>query len=86
MDARLRCDLTEAFAALGEPALDLPSGAGHDAMCVAAIAPAAMIFVPSAGGHSHVGIEYTSPSDLDLGVVALTQAIVAIDRRMAKEG
>jgi N-carbamoyl-L-amino-acid hydrolase len=55
-------------------------------MCVAAIAPAAMIFVPSAGGRSHVGDEFTSPADLDLGVAALAQALVTIDRRMAKEG
>ncbi len=86
MDARLRSALAEAFASLGEEALDLPSGAGHDAMCVAAIAPAAMIFVPSAGGRSHVGDEFTSPADLDLGVAALAQALVTIDRRMAKEG
>ena len=86
MDARLRSALAEAFAALREPVLDLPSGAGHDAMCVAAIAPAAMIFVPSAGGRSHVHSEYTSPADLDFGIVALAQAIVAIDRRLANEG
>ena len=84
MDAGLRAALAEAFAALGEPALDLPSGAGHDAMCVAAIAPAAMIFVPSAGGRSHVGNEYTSPADLDLGVAALARAIVVIDRHLGK--
>jgi hydantoinase/carbamoylase family amidase len=82
MDARLRAGLAAAFDALGTVALDLPSGAGHDAMCVAAIAPAAMIFVPSAGGRSHVGNEYTSPADLDLGVAALAQALVEIDRRL----
>ena len=83
MDAALRGALAEAFDALGEPAIDLPSGAGHDAMCLATIAPAAMIFVPSAGGRSHVGNEYTSAADLDLGVAALTNALVAIDRRLA---
>ncbi len=83
MDAGLRAALAEAFDALGEPAIDLPSGAGHDAMCVAAVAPAAMIFVPSAGGRSHVKNEHTSAADLDLGVAALTNALVAIDRRLA---
>jgi len=43
-----------------------------------------MIFVPSAGGRSHVGNEYTSPADLDLGVAALARAIVAIDRHVGK--
>jgi hydantoinase/carbamoylase family amidase len=84
MDGALRIGLAAAFDALGELALDLPSGAGHDAMCVATIAPAAMIFVPSAGGRSHVGTEYTSPADLDLGVAALAQALVEIDRRFTQ--
>jgi len=86
MDQRLRGALSEAFAELGEAAIDLPSGAGHDAMCVAAVAPAAMIFVPSAGGRSHVGNEYTAPEDLELGVAALTRSIAAIDRLLSKDG
>ncbi len=85
MDVALRAALHDAFEAMREPALDIASGAGHDAMCVATIAPAAMIFVPSAGGRSHVGNEYTSAADLDLGVAALANALVAIDRYVAKE-
>ena len=85
MDDALRGAVATAFAELGVPAHDLPSGAGHDAMCVAAIAPAAMIFVPSAGGHSHVAGEYTSPDDCELGVRALTRSLVAIDRLITKE-
>lgn len=80
MDPRVRAAVAEAFAELHEPAIDVPSGAGHDAMCVAAVAPAGMIFVPSAGGRSHVGDEYTAPEDLQLGVAALTRSIAAIDR------
>ncbi len=82
MDDGLRGAVASAFAELGAPVFDLPSGAGHDAMCVAAIAPSAMIFVPSAGGHSHVAGEYTSPDDCELGVRALARSIVAIDRRL----
>jgi N-carbamoyl-L-amino-acid hydrolase len=85
MDARLRAAVAAAAAELGEPAIDLPSGAGHDAMCVAAVAPAAMLFVPSAGGRSHVGHEFTEPADLELGVRALTRSIVAIDALLAQE-
>ena len=33
--------------ALGEAALELTSGAGHDAQMMARIAPSAMIFVPA---------------------------------------
>jgi len=54
-------------------------------MCVAAVAPAAMLFVPSAGGRSHVGDEFTEPADLELGVRALTRSIVAIDALLTKE-
>jgi beta-ureidopropionase / N-carbamoyl-L-amino-acid hydrolase len=54
-------------------------------MCLAAVAPAAMIFVPSAGGRSHVGNEYTTPADLQLGVTALTRSIAATDRLLAKD-
>jgi hydantoinase/carbamoylase family amidase len=80
MDDALRGAVASAFAEVGEAALDMPSGAGHDAMCVATVAPSAMIFVPSAGGHSHVAGEFTSPDDCELGVRALARSIVAIDR------
>jgi hydantoinase/carbamoylase family amidase len=85
MDPRLRAAVAGAAAELGEAAIDMPSGAGHDAMCVAAVAPAAMLFVPSAGGRSHVGDEFTEPADLELGVRALTRSIVAIDALLTKE-
>jgi N-carbamoyl-L-amino-acid hydrolase len=85
MDARLRGAVAAAITELNEPAIDLPSGAGHDAMCVAAVAPVAMIFVPSEGGISHMGTEYTTPADLQLGVRALTRSIAAIDRLLAKD-
>jgi N-carbamoyl-L-amino-acid hydrolase len=85
MDDALRGAVASAFAELETPALDLPSGAGHDAMCVAAIAPAAMIFVPSVGGQSHVAGEYTSPDDCELGVRALARSLVAIDQIDFKE-
>ncbi len=58
-------------------AVDIVSGAGHDAMCVAAVAPVGMIFVPSIGGRSHVGDERTEPADLELGVDALVAVLLA---------
>lgn len=80
MDQRLRAAVHRAIASLGERAMDVTSGAGHDAMCLAHIAPAAMIFVPSEGGRSHVAQERTSPADLERGVRALAAAIVEVDR------
>jgi allantoate deiminase len=53
MDSRLVDALTRAVARSGAPVLQMPSGAGHDAMILAAHMPAAMLFVRSPGGISH---------------------------------
>jgi len=82
MDARMRQAVHRAIASLNMQAIDLPSGAGHDAMCLSQIAPAAMIFVPSIGGRSHVGDERTAEADLRRGVEALAAAIVEVDRML----
>jgi allantoate deiminase len=82
MDERMRAAVHRAIASLGERAIDIPSGAGHDAMCLSRIAPTAMIFVPSAGGASHVAQERTDDRDLELGVKALAAAIVEVDRTL----
>lgn len=57
----------------------LPSGAGHDTGYLAAVGPAAMIFVPSVGGRSHCPEEHTAPDDLALGAQALLEATLAVD-------
>ncbi len=80
MDSKLREGLHRVAKIMGQNALDVASGAGHDAMCMAKMAPAAMLFVPSIGGHSHVGQERTADADLELGVTALTRAIVEVDK------
>ena len=55
------------------------SGAGHDAMNVADVAPTGMVFVPSVDGVSHAPEEYTRPDDLATGAAVLASAI----RRLA---
>jgi hydantoinase/carbamoylase family amidase len=77
MEPRMRALVRVACETLEPRALELPSGAGHDAMCVAHVAPVGMIFVPSIGGRSHVGDERTAPADLELGVEALSTALLA---------
>jgi len=77
METRMRLLVRAACLALDPQTITLPSGAGHDAMCVANVAPAGMIFVPSIGGRSHVGDERTAPADLDLGVEALAATLLA---------
>lgn len=57
----------------------MASGAGHDAMCMAEIAPQAMIFVPSRNGVSHSPDEYTAPEDCIAGARVLGAALMALD-------
>jgi hydantoinase/carbamoylase family amidase len=77
MDGRIRAAIRNVCDQLVPRVIDIPSGAGHDAMCVAHVAPTGMIFVPSIGGRSHVGSERTAPADLELGVEALRLTLEA---------
>lgn len=54
------------------------SGAGHDAQMMAAVAKAAMIFVPSVNGVSHNEKEYTAPGDLINGANVLLGTVLSM--------
>ena len=56
----------------------MPSGAGHDAMQMAKITPAAMIFIPSQRGISHNPLEWTAPDDIGLGAQLLMEAMIRV--------
>jgi N-carbamoyl-L-amino-acid hydrolase len=56
--------------------MDIVSGAGHDAVHIAGVAPTAMIFVPCEGGISHNEIENAKPEDLAAGCNVLLQAVL----------
>lgn len=56
------------------------SGAGHDAMNMAAIAPSGMIFIPCRDGLSHNPEEYADPADIMQGIDVLTETL----RQLAK--
>ncbi len=72
-------DLVRAKAtALSLPNMDMPSGAGHDAMHVAAHGPAGMIFVPCERGISHNEAEAATPSDLAAGARVLADCLEAL--------
>ena len=58
---------------------DIVSGAGHDAIYMAGVAPAAMIFVPCEDGISHNEIENATPEDLAAGCQVLLDAILTRD-------
>jgi len=58
--------LTAAIAAQGVTPRYLASGAGHDAMNVAALAPVAMLFIRCKGGISHNPAEHVTPEDAEI--------------------
>jgi N-carbamoyl-L-amino-acid hydrolase len=60
----------------GLPHADIVSGAGHDAVFVARVAPAAMIFVPCKDGISHNEIEDAKPEHLAAGCNVLLHAML----------
>lgn len=60
---------------LGLSHTDMVSGAGHDACYVAAVAPAAMIFVPCRDGLSHNEAEEITPQQAEHGASVLLGAI-----------
>ncbi|MET4575002.1 Zn-dependent hydrolase [Ottowia thiooxydans] len=61
---------------MGYSTMDCVSGAGHDAVYVARVAPAAMIFVPCADGISHNEIEDAEPEHLEAGCNVLLRAML----------
>ncbi|MFY0476807.1 Zn-dependent hydrolase [Achromobacter marplatensis] len=63
--------------ALSLSAMDVVSGAGHDAVYLARVAPAAMIFVPCKDGISHNEIEDARPEHLEAGCNVLLRAMLA---------
>lgn len=65
MDEKLTAFLIEAIEAQGLPARRIPSGAGHDAMVLAARLPTAMLFLRSPGGTSHHPDETVREEDVE---------------------
>jgi beta-ureidopropionase / N-carbamoyl-L-amino-acid hydrolase len=63
---------------------DMDSGAGHDAVYVARVAPTTMIFVPSRGGISHNDAEWTSQEQCAAGAQVLLNAVLEYDRRVGE--
>ena len=57
--------------------MDIVSGAGHDAVYIAGVAPTGMIFVPCENGISHNEIENATPEDCAAGCQVLLHAILA---------
>ena len=80
-DARVRAAIRHA--ARDVSLLELPSGAGHDAMQVGHLCPAGMIFIPCEGGRSHSQDEFSTPAQLVTGAQVLLETILELDRVFA---
>ena len=78
LDPALRAVLARQVAAAGAEVVELVSGAGHDAMVLAAHVPAAMLFVPSRAGVSHAPDEYTAPELYEPALTVLTETIAEL--------
>jgi allantoate deiminase len=74
-DERLQAALALGLQACGLPVIHLPSGAGHDAMAVAALCPVGMLFVRCAGGISHHPDECVTEADVAHSLDVLTHVL-----------
>ncbi|MFG6458290.1 Zn-dependent hydrolase [Roseateles sp. BYS96W] len=68
---------------LGYSNMPAVSGAGHDAVYMARLAPAGMIFIPCKDGISHNEIEDAKPEHIEAGCNVLLQAMLGLDRAQA---
>ncbi len=64
--------LDEAAAAAGHRPFRLVSGAGHDAMIMAALCPTAMLFLRCRGGVSHNPAEHVEPADAEAALAVMS--------------
>ncbi len=66
----------EATRSLGYSHMEMVSGAGHDSLYLAKVAPTGMIFVPCENGISHNEAENAKPEDLTAGCNVLLHAML----------
>jgi hydantoinase/carbamoylase family amidase len=86
-DPRLQAALAQSIAAHDIPVRHLPSGAGHDAMELANIAPIAMLFVRCGnGGISHNPLETMTADDAQLATSVLLHFLEHFDPAALKRG
>jgi beta-ureidopropionase / N-carbamoyl-L-amino-acid hydrolase len=76
----VQATIDSAARTLGFSTLRMPSGAGHDAQEIAALAPMGMIFIPSRDGISHAAEEYSTPESITAGADVLLATLLDLDR------
>ena len=83
MDERLTAYLSGAIEAAGLPVKRMSSGAGHDAMVMAARMPAAMLFLRSPGGISHHPDETVREDDVDAALQVAQEFLKRLDAELS---
>lgn len=76
-DAQCQAAIAQAAAQLGHSHMPVVSGAGHDAVYMARVAPTGMIFIPCKDGISHNEIEDARPEHITAGADVLLQVMLA---------
>ena len=75
--------MDEALVAAGQPVRRLVSGAGHDAMNMAALCPTAMLFIRCRDGISHNPAEHVDPADAEIALQVMLGFIERLGNRYA---
>jgi len=83
MDRKLSGRLEHAVRSAGYPVHRMPSGAGHDAMILAPLVPAAMLFLRSPGGVSHSPEESVLEADVEAALMVGVQFLHDLGRQYA---
>jgi allantoate deiminase len=81
-DRELTSILERAMQTAGYPVHRLTSGAGHDAMILAPVVPAAMLFLRSPGGISHHPDENVFPDDVEAALRTSLCFLDELERRI----
>jgi allantoate deiminase len=84
-DPRLMGLLDQAAEAVGVRPYRLMSGAGHDAMAVAGLAPVAMLFIRCEAGVSHNAAESVAVDDVDVAARALVAFVELVGEQAAAD-
>lgn len=74
-----------AMAEAGQPVRRLVSGAGHDAMVMAALCPTAMLFIRCKDGVSHNPAEHVEPADADAALRVMLGFIEKLGQEYRKD-
>ena len=84
MDHGLVAHMNEAIHDAGITVKPMVSGAGHDAMIMARIAPSCMLFVRCRDGISHHPDEFVSPEDIRVALQVMVQSLIRFSQSITQ--